>query len=211
VLKVWSLLSLLITLTGVGLVIGAILLRPGPEGSWQGSALTRDLLFLAGAVFAGSGGLLGGLIRRRIRRDADLFLSRSEEQTLIEAITAAEQRTSGEIRVHLESRSPADVLAAARATFEELGMTATQQRNGVLFFISVKDRTIALVGDAGIHAVVEESFWNETVRSIESHFREGKRLEGLLAGIHAVAERLARHFPPVPRDVDELPNTLSRD
>ena len=52
-----------------------------------------------------------------------------------EAIRRAERRTSGEIRVSVSRFFWGDVHRVADRAFARLGMSATRQRNGVLFFI----------------------------------------------------------------------------
>jgi len=197
-------------LVGAGLVVTAAWMRHGPEGTWDTTALSRDARLLGGAALLLGGILLHIIARHRARRDPDLFFTPAEETLILAAIVAAEKRTSGEIRVHLERTVDREILDEAKRTFETLGMTATSLRNGVLFFIDVKGQKLAVLGDTGIHANVEESFWSDVVRHIETRFREGDRVSGLIAGIELVAERLARHFPPIEGDVNELPNTLSR-
>jgi uncharacterized membrane protein len=197
-------------LAGAGLVLAAAWMRIGPEGTWDEGGLSRDVRLLGGAALLLGGIVLHVVARHRARRDPDLFFSPAEEARVLGAIVEAERRTSGEIRVHLERSVEGEILAEAQRSFEALGMTATALRNGVLFFIDVKGHTLAVLGDTALHACVEESFWRDVVGQIETRFREGDRAGGLIAGIEIVAERLARHFPPIAGDVNELPNTLSR-
>ena len=105
--------------------------------TWDSPLLWLDAaaLVLAVALFAA-----GFVVRRRSLRRGRLtpasFLGPEEERAVVEAIKRFELRTSGEIRVHLHGGRVSDVLAAARAAFGRLGMTATRERNGVLFFVA---------------------------------------------------------------------------
>lgn len=159
--------------------------------------------------------IAGGLLSRHAhetRRDAvRTFLTSDERDRLVDAIRAFERRTSGEIRVHLEERTDESSKDAAARAFEHLGMTRTQDRNGILFFVSVRDRRFAVIGDAGIHAVVPDGFWAGIANRVESRFVEGRYAEGLVEGIQAAGEALARYFPHRPGDVNELPDTISED
>jgi len=79
------------------------------------------------------------------------FLRPDEKASVVEAIEAAEKLTSGEIRVHLEKKCPGgDPYYRGRDVFEDLGMTATALRNGVLIYLSIADRRVAVLGDRGI-------------------------------------------------------------
>jgi len=64
------------------------------------------------------------------------MLSQLEQQKVLECIAAAEAATSGELRVHLEAQCEKDPIARAIDLFYELGMQATEQRNGVLIYVA---------------------------------------------------------------------------
>ena len=50
------------------------------------------------------------------------------------------------------------------------------------------------------------------VETIRDEFRAGRYTEGLVAGVRAVGEELARHFPRLSGETDrnELPDSVSR-
>lgn len=122
-----------------------------------------------------------------------------------EAIRKAERRTSGEIRVSVSRFFWGDVKRVAARAFARLGMTATRERNGILFFIVPSRRRFAILGDEGIHAKVGQDFWERTTAAVSERFREGDFTGGLTQGITTVGEQLALHFPFDPAtDVDEL-------
>jgi uncharacterized membrane protein len=137
------------------------------------------------------------------------FLTRDERERVIDAIRSFETRTSGEIRVHLQERTDESASRAAIRVFERIGMTATRDRSGVLFFVSVRDRRFAVIGDTGIDAVTPDDFWAGIVRRVESRFAEGRYADGLTEGIAAAADALMRHFPPRAADTNELPDSIS--
>ena len=112
-----------------------------------------------------------------------------------QAIQRAERRTSGEIRVSVSPLFWGDVRKAAEKAFERLGMSATKDRNAVLFFVVPTRRKFVVLGDSGIHEKVGEEFWHHLVRTVSEKFKEGDFTGGLVAGIEAVGEGLAKHFP----------------
>ena len=75
------------------------------------------------------------------------FLTRDEEQAVVEAIRAAEKATSGEIRVHIEKTTSMAAFDRALEVFHELKMDETQLKNGVLIYVAVKDKAFAICGD----------------------------------------------------------------
>ena len=140
---------------------------------------------------------------------SNLFLSQEEEKQVVEAIRLAEQQTSGEIRVHIESACSGNVLDRAAWLFKSLKMDKTDQRNGVLIYLSVKDRKFAIIGDAGINAVVPAGFWDEARDLMISHFSKGELVEGFILGIEKAGQKLKEFFPHRKDDLNELSNEIS--
>ncbi len=136
------------------------------------------------------------------------FLSAPEKQRLQAAIEAAEQRTSGEIRVLISRRASGDPLAAAARAFERLGMRATRDRNGVLILLAVADRRFAIYGDEGVHRHLGQEGWDRLRDEMATQFRAGEFVAGLLRAVEGVGEVLAAHFPPRADDVNELPDQV---
>lgn len=119
----------------------------------------------------------------------------ADEQTIMAAIQEAEQKTSGEIRVHVESNCDKDVLDRATEVFAELHMHQTELRNGVLFYVALEDHQFAVLGDAGINAIVPDHFWEDITAEVIKHFKQKKYADGLARGIHMAGDQLKAHFP----------------
>jgi len=136
-------------------------------------------------------------------------LARHVDSVAIEAaIAAAELRTSGQIRVSLAPHFWGDVRRTAERAFERMGMTDTAHRNAVLFFVVPGRRKFVVLGDAGIHEKVGQEFWETVTAAVAERFRAGDLTAGLVHGIHAVGEQLARYFPYEPGSGPGLPNTV---
>jgi len=142
---------------------------------------------------------------------ASTFFTKEQQGKILAAVKAAEESTSGEIRVHIETSFTGEVLDRAAWIFKKLGMHKTALRNGVLFYLAVEDRKFAIIGDAGINAKVPEGFWNNIKELMTTDFREGKFTEGLSKGIIMTGEQLKSHFPHQSNDVNELPDEISFD
>lgn len=138
------------------------------------------------------------------------FLSPEEEQEIISAIKTAEKHTSGEIRVHLEATTDLDHVDRALDVFEQLEMHNTKLKNGVLVYIAVEDRNFVIFGDKGINDVVEDTFWDSTKNLMQSHFKNGKFKDGIVAGVLEAGQQLKTHFPWSSDDINELPDTISK-
>lgn len=143
-----------------------------------------------------------GAARRRL-------MGRVDADRVRDAVRRAETRTSGEIRVSLAPFFWGSVRRTAERAFERLGMTATRDRNGVLFFLVPSRRKFVVLGDRGIHEKVGQEFWDDIAAAVSDHFRKGEFTEGLEHGILEAGEVLARHFPyDAATDKNELPDEI---
>jgi uncharacterized membrane protein len=146
------------------------------------------------------------------RRDLPVtFFSREEKRALLDAIAAAEDRTSGEIRIHLARCTTGDVFEAAKAAFNALGMKATRARNGVLIYLSVDDHRFAIVGDEGIDRVVPEGFWDEIKDGMQERFSNQRFAEGIAEAVAQIGDQLHAFFPFDSGDQNELSDEISTE
>lgn len=139
------------------------------------------------------------------------FLAALDQPRITAAIGTAEDRTSGEIRVHIQPKSNGDIRVIGERTFERLGMTKTELRNGVLLFIASEEQQFVILGDKGINDLVPPDFWDAIAANLTNCFREGRLTDGIVDAIHAAGEELARDFPFAHGDRDELTNEISVD
>ncbi|WP_138430401.1 TPM domain-containing protein [Fodinibius saliphilus] len=140
--------------------------------------------------------------------DKDL-LTEEQEQQVISAIQKAENKSSGEIRVHIEEECESDALERAAQVFHDLGMDQTQRQNGVLIYIASEDHKAAVYAGKGIHTEVEEGFWSDVLDILIRHFKEDAYEEGIEKAVYKVGEKLVELFPHKKGDIDELSNEIS--
>lgn len=137
------------------------------------------------------------------------FFTDDEQQRIVAAIRSAEKRTSGEIRIFVESKcSYVDPVHRAAELFFGLQMDQTKERNGVLLYLATKDHQVAIFGDAGIHQKVGTEFWNKEVRIILSEFSKQHYAEGIITIINEIGAALITHFPFENEDRNELPDDI---
>lgn len=133
------------------------------------------------------------------------LFSIEDEERMVEAIRSAEKQTSGEIRLFVESKcayiNPVD---RAIELFAELHMHETKERNGVLLYIAMKDRQLAIYGDEGIHNKLGQSYWEEKVATILSEFNKLQYTDGICKIIGDIGNALKNHFPYESDDKNEL-------
>lgn len=137
------------------------------------------------------------------------FFTEAEKTAIQQAIADAELNTSGEIRVHIDSRCAGEPKEQAIKLFEKLEMHKTELRNAVLFYLAVDDRKLAILGDQGIDAAVPANFWDEVRDEMLRHFKSQQFAKGLSSGIRMAGEKLKAHFPYQEGDTNELSNEIS--
>lgn len=137
------------------------------------------------------------------------FFSGEEQQLIVDAIRQAERSTSGEIRVYVESRcSYMDALDRAVEIFAEMGMQATKERNGVVLYVAIKDRQLAVFGDEGIHHKVGTDYWNDEVNKMIRAFNRENFAEGIAKCISDIGNALQHFFPYTDKDENELSDEI---
>ena len=138
------------------------------------------------------------------------FFSEEEKQAIVEAVRMAEQQTSGEVRVFVESRCKyVDAIDRAIELFHSLKMEQTAERNGVLIYIAIKDRQLAIYGDEGIHQKVGSEWWEFEVKKMISAFKRDDCAAGIIQCVTDVGNALKQHFPyDRGTDKNELPDDI---
>lgn len=129
------------------------------------------------------------------------------------AITASETAHAGQIRFVVEGALDGAPLfrqqsARARAldVFSQLRVWDTEHNNGVLIYLLLADRDVEIVADRGIDRHVGHAGWETICTTMEKAFRRGDYEAGVLAGIDAVTQHLAAHFPRDGAQHNELPD-----
>jgi uncharacterized membrane protein len=138
------------------------------------------------------------------------FFSTEEKNMIVSAIREAEQQTSGEIRVYVESRCRfVEALDRAAEVFTILKMGNTTGHNAVLIYLAVKDRQLAIFGDYAIHEKVGEEFWRKEVIHMLTHFQNCHYAVATVKVILDIGAALKYHFPyDRQTDINELPDDI---
>jgi uncharacterized membrane protein len=100
-------------------------------------------------------------------------------------------------------------MARARELFTRLGMARTELRNGVLVYLGVPAQSFAVLGDRGIHEKVSAEFWPELALAMADHFHEDRFADGIAEAVLRIGGELARHFPRLSPDTNELRDEIS--
>jgi len=143
------------------------------------------------------------------KKAVDLFTA-DQKELITSSIRSAEERTSGQIRVFIESKcSNKNTLQKAKELFYRLKMEETKEHNGVLVYVAIKDKRLAVFGDEGIHQKVGDTFWNDAVQKMISHFNKENYAYGIARVVQEIGDALQLHFPhDKNNDINELPDDI---
>ncbi len=138
------------------------------------------------------------------------FFTSEQQSRIVDAVQKAEQQTSGEVRIFVESKcSYVDALDRAKEIFFNLQMDKTALRNAVLFYVAVEDKQTAVFADEGIHQKTGDAYWQNAVEVMLAYFREHQLVEGLIRSVLHIGTALQQHFPyDKSTDKNELPDDI---
>jgi putative membrane protein len=88
---------------------------------------------------------------------------------------------------------------AHRAAVEQFFLrhvSHTENRSGVLIFVSLAERYARIVADEGIAAKVPNAEWQAAIDALVAHMRDGRIAAGFIAAIEHCGAVLAAHAPP---------------
>ena len=129
--------------------------------------------------------------------------------SLVEAIQTAEDHSTGEIRIHIDSTTEGNNAEIAFEVFKKLCKDQTAERNAVLFHVNFEQHYLTIIGDAGIHAKVHQNFWDQLHDKITQEFAKGNYFEGLKNAVLDTGLELKKHFPITGKNPNELPNEIT--
>ena len=134
-------------------------------------------------------------------------------KAITEATAAGERRHDGELRFVIEASLPLQYLAGKKSArdraldlFAQLRVWDTERNSGVLIYVLLADRAVEIVADRGINNKVGAGTWDMVCAPMRQAFAERKFEAGAVAGIAAISDLLAEHFPPEAKNPNELPD-----
>jgi uncharacterized membrane protein len=139
----------------------------------------------------------------------DSIITEQVKRNLEEAIALAERGTSAEVRVHIEDECKEETMDRAAYVFQQLEMHKTELRNGVLIYVALGNRKMAILGDAGINKLMQQSQWDTIKKHILEHFKINDIEGGLIHGLQDIGVLLHAYFPISESDSNELSNQVT--
>ena len=103
--------------------------------------------------------------------------------------------TSAPIHIHFCHHCSKSVMRSAIKFFKHSGLNRTAERNAVLIFIARASERFAILGDAGTHTKLPESFWDDCQEQLTEKFKQALFVEGIEESIKKIAHALSEYFP----------------
>jgi putative membrane protein len=124
------------------------------------------------------------------------------------AIGAFSSASAPPLRRALTSRKlmRANVRTHARAAFVDLGMDKTSGRTGILVYVSMFERGVEIVADAGIDAAVLGAPFKNAIAALDDALRRGADFPRFTEALRALGPILGKVLPRLACDVNELPD-----
>ncbi len=144
------------------------------------------------------------------------FLDRAGIQAVNDAVTEAEKKTAGEIKVLVVQNSSnfaggsVEERTKLRANHEffELGLDHTQGNTGILIMISLDERRVEVRAGQAIDEFYDQAMWQIIVDTITSGIKFGNAAQGICNAVSLSGDILSEHFPIQPDDANEISNEI---
>jgi len=136
------------------------------------------------------------------------YFTQEQQNIIVAAVKQAESRTHGQIRVFIEDECEGDPLDRAAFIFQHLEIHKTEHRHAVLFYLALYHRKFAILGDAGINAMVAPDFWDDIKFEMLRHFKAHDFTTGLAKGIRMAGHALKTYFPHEKGDDKIMPDEI---
>jgi uncharacterized membrane protein len=137
------------------------------------------------------------------------FLTKEDCALIQEKIKQAEDATTGEIRVMIESRCPlTDTLAHAANLFTHFKMNETVDRDATLIYIAYKDKEFAIYGDKNCYEQFPKKYWHSAARRLSYKFYQNEKVAGIVEAIESLGKLLAEYFPNKGVKKNQLPDEI---
>lgn len=137
------------------------------------------------------------------------FLTNTEMASLVDAIHTAENNSTGEIRIHIDSTTKNHNAEVAFEVFKTLCKDKTAEKNAVLFHVNFEQKYLTIIGDEGINKHVHQSFWDVMHDYMTKEFAKGNFYKALKSSVLKTGIELKNHFPIKGENLNELPNEIT--
>ena len=107
-----------------------------------------------------------------------------------------------------KKRKSRNVEIFARAIFQKAGIRYTNERIGVLFYISYFEKMVYVIPDRGAYMKLPDNLWKEISEEMNKIFKSGRPQEKFLEVLSRTKATFAKYIPPIENDINELPDNI---
>ncbi len=107
-----------------------------------------------------------------------------------------------------KSRKQTNVEIKARAIFQKGGIRFTQERIGVLFYVSLLEKMVFILPDRGAEHSIPDEEWKNMHSDFQTIFKADDIAAELLHKLDNWQPVFAKYIPPVENDINELPDDM---
>lgn len=103
-------------------------------------------------------------------------------------------------------RREKEVEDRAELEFHRLVSLKTENKIGILLFVSLMERYSVVLADESVSKKLPPETWNEVLKLLNSQMSSKELAKGFVPAIEKCGELLTSHFPRDPQDKNELAN-----
>ena len=107
-----------------------------------------------------------------------------------------------------KKRKLRNVEISARAIFQKGGIRFTQERIGVLIYVSLLEKQVFILPDRGAEKAIPVDEWKEMKQDFQQIFNASDIPGALIDTMKKWQPVFAKHIPPIENDINELPDDL---
>lgn len=96
----------------------------------------------------------------------------------------------------------------SRAVFQKGGVRHTQEKIGVLFYVSLLEKQVRVIPDRGAETMVPKEEWDKINAEFSGIFAEENKANAFLNTLAGCKAVFSEYIPPVENDINELPDNL---
>ena len=110
-----------------------------------------------------------------------------------------------------KKRMKRNVEVYGRAIFQKGGIRFTNERIGVLFYVSMFEKQVFILPDRGAETSVPDEEWQKMNSDFQSIFLEKDIAGAFIKELKKCKDIFAKYILPVENDINELPDDLEVD
>jgi len=98
-----------------------------------------------------------------------------------------------------------------RAIFQKGGIRFTDQKIGILIYVSNFEQTVCVLPDRGAETSIPEDDWKMINKGFDEIYTKPNPATALLDHLESLKDIFNQYIPPIENDINELPDDLEVD